>query len=177
MENSKQETRKPGVPKGFYLSCALVMLAIWLLIGMLAIMLQNAKIDLTKKETVWLAEMVSDSVQYYEKHVGPLVFTSDGKLKTDNGSDFTFQTFVDTGVLTHLPTLRMLENAYILENASDFMLEGDQAKGWILASATGSNALFSRYECYRYLKDVKDPTRSGCGFNAKKQHFAYWQRL
>jgi hypothetical protein len=177
MENSKQETLKPVVPKSFYLTSALVMLAIWLVIGFLAMMLQNAKIDQTKKETVWLAEMVSDSVRYYEKHVGPLTFSSDGKLKTDNGSDFTFQTFVDTGVLTHLPTLRMLESAYILENASDFLPEGDKAKGWILASATGSNALFSRYECYRYLKDMKDPARSGCGFNAKKQHYAYWQRL
>ena len=183
MEISKTMANEPvesESPSRFVQVCVLVMLLIGY--GYMLVVLASLVVSLAEqkqKEVQWVANFVSGSMRYSEKALNnyPLVFTPDGRLQYSNGTDFTFKSFVDTGVVPFLPRVPTLENAYILENASDFLPEGDQSKGWILASETGSTALFSRYECYKYLKEVKDPTRSGCGYNAKKQHYAYWQRL
>lgn len=175
MADKAVETKSPSL---LVLACVAIMLtiAVWYLVVMTVSVLL-AEAEQKQKEVSWVAELADGSIDYYTKFVGPLAFTPDGHLKTANGGEFSFKLFVEAGVLTHLPNLKTLEKAYILENASDFLPDGDQTKGWILASETGSTNLFSRYECHRYLKEVKDPTRSGCGFNAKKQHYAYWQRL
>ncbi|WP_408601942.1 hypothetical protein [Pseudomonas sp. PLMAX] len=183
MEMSKtmaNETVESESPSRFVQVCVLVLLIIGLgyLLAVI-VYLQISQVEQKQREVQWVAKFVSGSISYSEKalHNDPLVFAPDGRLKTSNGKDFTFKYFVDAGVVPYLPRVLTLDNAYILENANDFLPEGDQAKGWILASETGSTALFSRYECYKYLKEVKDPTQAGCGYNAKKQHYAYWQRL
>lgn len=183
METSKKmanETVEANSPSLFVKVCVLAMFIIGIcyLLAVLA-NLHLSLVEQKQKEVQWVANFVSDSIRYSDKalHNDPLSFAPDGQLKTSAGNDFTFKFFVDAGVVPFLPRVPTLDSAYILENASEFLPEGDQAKGWILASETVNTGLFGRYECYRYLKDVKDPTRSGCGFNAKKQHYAYWQRL
>lgn len=182
MESSKEvpnPTDQTSQPSRFVKVCFLVMLIIGL--GYLVAVLANLQISLAEqkqKEVQWVAHFVSDSISYSEKalHNDPLVFAPNGRLKTSNGKDFTFKYFVDAGVVPYLPRVPTMDNAYILENANDFIPDGDQTKGWILASQTDSG-LMSRFLCSKYMREVKDPTISGCGFNANKQHYAYWQRL
>lgn len=175
-DQSSVEVKPPSI---FVLTCVLVILSIVMAYGavMCATVAFFPDVKQKQSEVRWVANFVSGSIGYYESHYGVLKFAPDGQLKTASGKDFTLESLVDNGVLEKLPNLKTMQNAYLLENADDFMPGGDVTKGRILASETGHQELVNQLICSFFMKMSDDPTRSGCGFDQKKGHYAYWQRL